>query len=221
VGLKIQRRQKKGGEIKKFKMKNLILVLVGLIFAFGILTASIWKTQALTSSQNFKIQTLPEVVGAKVTPTPSPTPTVDYYLPYPGILPDNILYPLKMVRDKILLFLTFDPVKKAERLLLFADKRVNAAKSLIEGGKVELGISTMTKGEKYLEQAIAQTEKAKQAGKDTTALYEKLAQATLKHQEVLTGVLVKVPDEAKGMVQEALQYSRQGYETVSRVIEQK
>jgi len=202
-------------------MKNLILVLVGLIFAFGILTASIWKTQALTSSQNFKIQTLPEVVGAKVTPTPSPTPTVDYYLPYPGILPDNILYPLKMVRDKILLFLTFDPVKKAERLLLFADKRVNAAKSLIEGGKVELGISTMTKGEKYLEQAIAQTEKAKQAGKDTTALYEKLAQATLKHQEVLTGVLVKVPDEAKGMVQEALQYSRQGYETVSRVIEQK
>lgn len=221
MGLKIQRRQKKGGEIKKFKMKNLILVLVGLIFAFGILTASIWKTQALTSSQNFKIQTLPEVVGAKVTPTPSPTPTVDYYLPYPGILPDNILYPLKMVRDKILLFLTFDPVKKAERLLLFADKRVNAAKSLIEGGKVELGISTMTKGEKYLEQAIAQTEKAKQAGKDTTALYEKLAQATLKHQEVLTGVLVKVPDEAKGMVQEALQYSRQGYETVSRVIEQK
>ncbi|PJE67280.1 hypothetical protein COU95_03350 [Candidatus Shapirobacteria bacterium CG10_big_fil_rev_8_21_14_0_10_40_9] len=221
MGLKIQRRQKKGGEIKKFKMKNLILVLVGLIFAFGILTASIWKTQALTSSQNFKIQTLPEVVGAKVTPTPSPTPTVDYYLPYPGILPDNILYPLKMVRDKILLFLTFDPVKKAERLLLFADKRVNAAKSLIEGGKVELGISTMTKGEKYLEQAIAQTEKAKQAGKDTTALYEKLAQATLKHQEVLTGVLVKVPDEAKGMVQEALQYSRQGYETVSRVIEKK
>lgn len=194
-------------------MKNLLLGLAGLVFAFGILSASVWRTQAQVQSQNFKVQ--------EVTPTLSPTPTVDYYLPYPGILPDNILYPLKMVRDKILLFLTFDPVKKAERLLLFADKRVNAAKSLIEGGKVELGISTMTKGEKYLEQAIAQAEKAKQAGKDTTALYEKLAQATLKHQEVLTGVLVEVPDSAKGAIQDALRYSRQGYETVSRMIEEK
>lgn len=221
MGLKIQRRQKKGGEETR-KMKNLALVLAGLIFAFGILTASIWKTQALTSSQNFKIQTLPEVVGAKVTPTPSPTPTVDYFLPYPGILPDNkILYPIKMIRDRILLFLTFDPVQKGERLLFFADKRINAAKALIEGGKTELGISTLTKGEKYLEQAIAQAEKAKKAGKETTGLYEKLAQATLKHQEVLTGFLVKVPDETKAVIEDVLQYSRQGYETVSRVIEKK
>ncbi len=203
------------------KIKYLVLALAGLVFAIGILSASVWRIQAQVSSQNFKVQTVPETLGAEITPTPSPIPTVDYYLPYPGILPDNILYPLKMVRDKILLILTFDSVKKAERLLLFADKRANAAKALIEGGKVELGISTITKGEKYLEQAIAQAEKAKQAGKDTTALYEKLAQATLKHQEVLTGVLVKVPDTAKGAIQDALRYSRQGYETVSRVIEQK
>ncbi|MFZ5366060.1 MAG: DUF5667 domain-containing protein [Patescibacteria group bacterium] len=202
-------------------MKNVVLILASLVFAFGILSASVWKTQAQTSSKNFNVQLLPEALGAKLTPTPTPAPTVDYYLPYPGILPDHLLYPIKMIRDRVLLFLTFDPVKKAERLLLYADKRIGAAKALIEGGKVELGISTMTKGEKYLEQAIAQAEKAQKAGKDTSALYEKLAKATLKHQEVLTGVLVKVPDEAKGAIQDALRYSRQGYETVSRVIEEK
>lgn len=195
-------------------MKNLTLVLAGLVFGFGILITSVWRTQALVSSQNFNVQALPEVAGAK----PSP---VDYYLPYPGILPDHLLYPIKMIRDKILLSLTFDPVKKAERLLLYADKRIGAARALIEGGKVELGISTMTKAEKYLEQAIAQAEKAKKAGKDTTGLYEKLAKATLKHQEVLAGLLPKVPDKAKEEIQKMMEYPRRGYETVTKEREQR
>ncbi len=205
------------------KLKNLFLVLLSLIFAFGVLSISVWKTRAQTSSKSFKLEKIALVSdeGMGFVPSPSPAPKIDYYLPYPGILPDNILYPLKMVRDRILLFLTFDPVKKAEKLLLFADKRVNAARSLIEGGKIELGISTLTKAEKYLERAINQAEEARKAGKNTFLLDEKLVKATLKHQEVLGEVLEKVPEEAKASIQDALSYSRKGYETVVRVIEQK
>ena len=54
---------------------------------------------------------------------PSP---INYPLAYPGILPDNPLYPLKMLRDRIVFFLINDPFKKAEFNLLQADKRLGA-----------------------------------------------------------------------------------------------
>lgn len=196
----------------KLTLRNLTLVLVALVFATGILVTSVVRTTAQTSPR-FKVTPL-----TNITPTPSVTPTpakVDYYLAYPGILPDHFLYSLKMVRDKILLTLTFDPVKKAELMLLYADKRLGAGKALIEGGKTELGLSTLTKAGKYLEQAVAQAEEAKKAGKDVKVLYEKLAGATLKHEEVLSELETKVPDEAKSAIEATKKYAQAGYEKVS------
>jgi len=171
----------------KWQMSKLILVL-------GVF---LWAA--------FPVLALPP----KKQPTPLPTPTpakVDYFLVYPGILPDHFLYPIKMVRDRIWLFLTADPLRKAETLLLFADKRLGAGKALIEGGKEQLGISTLTKAEKYLERAIAQERIASQKGKDTTAFLEKLLLATKKHEEVLLELGRS----------DLLHYPRQGYEEVRR-----
>lgn len=207
------------GEIKKrLTARNLLIVFATLVFALGILITSVFETTAQTSPS---YRVLPAQTEVEPSPeaTISPEPTVDYYMVYPGILPDHILYPLKMVRDKILLWLTFDPVARAERFLLFADKRLGAAKALIEGGKTELGISTLTKGEKYLEQAIEQAEKAKGAGKETAALYEKLAKATLKHQELIGEMILGVPEQTQSTVRETMRYSQQGYEKVRGILE--
>src|SRR3989344_3654978 len=103
--------------------------------------------------------------------------SVDYYLPYPGILPDHPLYWLKMVRDRVGLVLTTAETAKAEKLLLYADKRLGAAWALIDGNKVPLGVSTLTKAEKYLEQA-AQV-------RDSFTDKAKLDKAIQKHLEVL------------------------------------
>ena len=103
---------------------------------------------------------------------------VDYYLPYPGILPDHPLYWLKMVRDRIGLVLTTAETAKAEKLLLYADKRLGAAWALIEGNKVPLGVSTLTKAEKYLEQTVQL--------RDSFIDKDKLDKAIKKHLEVLT-----------------------------------
>lgn len=103
---------------------------------------------------------------------------VDYYLPYPGILPDHPLYWLKMVRDRVGLVLTTAETAKAEKLLLYADKRLGAAWALIEGNKVPLGVSTLTKAEKYLEQAVRL--------RDSFTDKDKLDKAIKKHLEVLT-----------------------------------
>ena len=130
---------------------------------------------------------------------------VDYYLPYPGILPDHPLYWLKMIRDRVRLWLTRNVEAKYERLLLYADKRIGAAKVLIEGGQADLGITTVTKAEKYLEQAVSQLEKVKETGKAYPERVENLQKAISKHEEVLRAVKEQVPDQAKPALDQAVE----------------
>ncbi|MCX6816673.1 MAG: DUF5667 domain-containing protein [Candidatus Beckwithbacteria bacterium] len=120
----------------------------------------------------------------------------DYYLPYPGALPDHPLYWLKMVRDRIQLLLTTNTLAKAEKLLLYADKRLGAGWALVEGNKQALGMTTLTKAEKYLYQAVALGE--------NSGLKETLKKAVQKHEEVLTIVKDKVSDEFKNSLQEMI-----------------
>lgn len=74
---------------------------------------------------------------------------VVYNLPYPGILPDNPLYFIKGIRDKILELVTRDNLKKAELYLLFSDKRVAMAESLAQKGKDKQALTIFYEGEQY------------------------------------------------------------------------
>ncbi|MDP3998925.1 MAG: DUF5667 domain-containing protein [bacterium] len=142
-------------------------------------------------------------------PTPSAIQSkVEYTLPYPGILPGHPLYSLKMIRDQISSWFITDPLKKAEFNLLQADKRLNSGLFLLDKGKTDLAESTFSKGENYLEQTIAKVEGAKKAGKDISAMMSKLSLATLKHQEVLTEVLQKIPESNKKGIKESLDKSQ-------------
>jgi hypothetical protein len=136
---------------------------------------------------------------------------VDYYLAYPGILPDHPLYWLKMIRDKISLSLTRDPEARFERLLLYADKRVGAAEVLIKGGKSELGVTTATKSEKYLSQAVDQF---KQLEEVSPEMKKRMRGAVLKHKEVLSGVLDQIPDQARGALVKSIENVTQNLEKI-------
>ena len=65
--------------------------------------------------------------------------SIDYALPYPGILPGHPLYSVKMLRDRVMGWFITDPLKKAEFYLLLADKRINAGQFLVNYGKQQLG----------------------------------------------------------------------------------
>lgn len=106
---------------------------------------------------------------------------VEYALPYPGMLPDNPWYFLKVVRDQIMTVVITDPVQKSFYLLLLSDKRTAAGEVLIKGGKVALGKTTLEKSEEYFSQAVALAAKTKD--KDLVA---KLVVAGAKHSEILT-----------------------------------
>lgn len=142
--------------------------ILAIAAGFAILVVSI-----LSATTNPKAASQPSFFGPVV-----PEVKVEYYLPYPGILPDSPVYKIKAVRDQIRLWTTFDPTKKARLQLLYADKRINAARVLMEGGKSALAISTATKAEKYLESAV----KASLYNKEMLTV---LAKSIARHKEIL------------------------------------
>ena len=125
------------------------------------------------------------VVIASVTPTPTPL-SVDYQLPYPGILPDNPLYVFKAIRDKMISFLVSDPLKKSQFDLLQADKRIAAAQTLSQEHKSAMLIaSTVSKAENYFEESITQAQNAQKQKLFIGDMVRQLGQSADKHQEVI------------------------------------
>lgn len=183
----------------KFILKRFLIVFLILTFAFSILLVSIFKASSST------LATLKPSLDFEFSSSPTATPTtkteVQYYLPYPGILPDHFLYPLKMVRDRIWLWLTTNSLKKVEVLLLFADKRLGAGKFLIEGNKIGYGITTLEKAEKYLERAVFQLEEAKKKGFQVEEVAQKLRNASDKHKEVLENLAQGLSGQVKELIE--------------------
>jgi len=150
--------------------------------------------------------------------SPSPAPgivkpiSVDYRLPYPGqITPDNVLWPIKALRDKLWLSLTINPSKKADLELLIADKRLADAKLLFEEQNADLAISVLTKAEKYLENAGQDAQIAKKEGMNTQDFLRRYALATLKHREVLDEILAIAPEDAKPFIVKTEDYPKRLY----------
>lgn len=201
----------------RFKsLKSLMLVLLALGFGFGIV---IFSTLQVSNKLVLAQTGIDEEASESAKPEeikPVMATQVDYYLPYPGILPDHPLYWLKMFRDKIMIGMTKD-LTRVEKLLLYADKRVGAAEVLIKGGKIELGVTTATKAEKYLEEAVLDYEKLTKAGKGIPELQDKLSKATLKHEEMLKGLLERLPDQLKPTLDEAIKKAVSGQEKIKQI----
>lgn len=190
-------------------LRRTLVVLVFFTLALGVLSISLLNSAS------------PNYAFGKVL-TPSPTPenakvTVDYFLPYAGrIAPDHPLWPLKALRDKLWLMVTTNPTKKAEVMLLLADKRIALAQELMGEGNAELSVSTLTKAEKYLESAIAQEQLAQAKGADTASLHMKLSLATLKHRQIEEEILAIAPEDAKPVIVQTIDLTKKLFE-ITRV----
>lgn len=163
------------------------------------------------------------VQGQSAVPTPVATNgaqmvEVQYYLPYPGILPDSPLYKVKALRDKIWLLIPADGEKKARKELLMADKRINAALVLVEGGKSELGVSTATKAEKYLQSSVQRTVEEQQKGKDVKSLLLSLEKATAKHALTIEKMILETEEGDKKVLETTLSGTKSLQEKVSQAL---
>lgn len=156
-----------------------------------------------------------DIAAQDATASATPTP-IQYTLPYPGLLPDHPLWFVKAIRDKIISFLISDPLKKSEFDLKQADKRLSAGVALIKKGKTEEGISTISKAENYLEEAVRSASLAKTSGKDVMSWLETLMNASKKHREVILEVEQTVSPD----VRDSLLKERQRLEKLEKDVEE-
>lgn len=119
---------------------------------------------------------------------PTPT-TIDYNLPYPGILPNHPLYFLKNIRDEILLFFTRSLLKNSRVRLLIADKNLGMATQLIDLGLDKEAIQVLQKGEKHLLVAILQLQELKKRGELPAGAVDKFELAARKHEDVINHLM--------------------------------
>ena len=117
-----------------------------------------------------------------------------YTLPYPGILPNHRLYPLKSVRDRLLEWFTRDLNKKAELYLLYADKRIWMAQMLGDQNEWQLAEDTASKAEKYLlKSRDAVTQSRAIGGSPNVAFLAKIKKAPYKQYEILRNLMKNSP----------------------------
>jgi len=197
------------------KLGKILLATTGLFIGFLTIIIPIAKQyHSLDANAEAIIFPIPE--NQRTKPGNMALRT-DYYLAYPGILPDHPLYWLKMVRDRVSLELTGSADLRFEKLLLYSDKRIGAAEVLIKGNKISLGISTATKAEKYFTQAIDELEKAKTQKLATQLMLDKAIKAAQKHQEILASIVQQLPKEEKGALEQIVLLSQTNTKRVLQI----
>lgn len=181
---------------------NIALTTVTIFIAFAILSISFLRIA--TPTYTYSPMVLSEKIETEVMPE-----KIDYQLAYQGkIGPDNPLWYAKAVRDRARYMVTFNPTKKAELNLLYADKRLNSSIELFKNNKPDLGLITLTKAEKYLESAELQMT-------DDNELYKKIGLSSLKHREVIENEILPItPEDLRPQVIKTLNYSKEVYTKV-------
>jgi len=198
-------------------LKRVIIILPALLFAFGVLMTSILRTASVKYefSDNLSKTGSLKVLGDE-------TVNINYTLAFPGkILPDHPLWSIKALRDKLWLSVTTNPSRKAELKLLFADKRVGMSKILFEKENYEIGYSTLTKAEKYLEEASVQEKINRDNGLDTTEFLKGLNYSSLKHIQTIEEIMKIAPDDVKPNLIQVHNYPRSVYEKSMHALNEK
>lgn len=190
--------------------KRVAAIFASLLLSCAIFTVSIYK--GVTPNYAFSPQVLSE------TTTSPQDININYQLIYPGkILPDNPLWVLKALRDKIEHTFTFNHEDQAALSLKCADKRLVMAKQLFEKGKPDLGMATLMKAEKYLDSAVSH---AKEAEVPDNSFFEAATLASLKHREVIEeNILPKTPEDLKPEVVKTEDYSKNAYKSSRDVLQ--
>lgn len=188
-------------------------VVVALGFALLILGISVFRV----SSPKYAFYQDPNPASPQGFET-----DVGYFFPSPGILPDNLLWNFKVVRDKVWLAATPNSSRKFTLLLLFADKRVVMSEELAKMGKSELAVVTAQKAEEYLKEAYLQAEEVEKVkGDESTELFETLAKASLRHRESIEYVKSISPEDGGPFLVKVLNGPKEVYQKCIQKLIQK
>jgi len=168
-----------------------------------ILTLFISGIFALSPLSITQANEKPEPIDVDIT-------KIEYNLPFPGILPDHPLYPLKSARDTIKVFLTRDYMKKADLLLLLSDKYASMAVALAEDGQWGTAAEAVEQSESSFTDMIDALETSKEQGVSPSAEFlQKIKLSNDKHKEVIQELLITSPQGSHTILEESLEKNNQ------------
>lgn len=135
----------------------------------------------------------------------------------PGVKPGNFFYFFDTSFEKIGLFFTFSPEKKARRALQYADERLAEIEVIAEEKDTD---AVKTAISNYENNVALAAEKSKEVTDKAKAenLLTSIENNAEKNQEVLSVVLTKVPEEAREAILRAISASRKGQEEAAKQI---
>lgn len=190
-------------------MRKYLYGLSAFVLAFVILSVSVLRSCSVPQAYGY---TAPM---ATVLAAATPIPAIDYTLPYPGrILPDSILWYFKALRDRVQYLITTDPLKRADLSLLYSDKRLGSSLALFQNKKPDIAVSTLSKGEKYMEEAVKNEALARKAGLNTNDFLIRLTNASLKHRQVIEEMIMPLaPEDIKPEVVKSTDYSKNAFKS--------
>lgn len=176
-------------------MKRTFFLFISILFAILIIS----KTPVVRAEDTVVQTDTPIGTDAPATQSSSVVPErVNYELPYPGMLPDNPLYILKVIRDGLVKMLINDPFKRAQFSLLSSDKRMYAGKMLVEKGKDKLAIETIAKSNNYLDDAIVAIQNVKKLNPKNTdfkPFLQQMKSAAQKHRDIIDDLKPSIDKE--------------------------
>ncbi len=147
----------------------------------------------------------------------SPVYAAEYELAWPGILPDNPLYKVKILRNKIIERLIIHPSRKVEFYLLMADKTLYASKLLLEKGEYSLARETALKGENYFSMLTAEYEKIATKNRTIpTHLRDKINSAYRAHQQLISYLYNKAPEQDKKTFENIVFFSYENHRILQK-----
>lgn len=166
---------------------------------------------------NFKID-----VNRKNLKNQTPFNVKDYQLAWPGILPDNPLYKIKVARNKIIAKMIYDPINLVEFDLLMADKTIYASYLIFNKGNVVLAKDTVLKGEDYYSKLVQDYNKALLQNKNIPEeLDRKIDLAVLKHRQIFSDMENKANGEDKKIFQFVNYFSHINYDFITKLRDQR
>lgn len=204
-------------------MNNLKVFLLSfaLLFVFGMVFA---QEKAPTET--------PAGVGGGYSPVPSAEEAValdediqpeDLEVSEPRILPDNPFYFLKNWARGIQMFFAFEPVKKAELRLKFANEKLIEAKKIVEKTKDPEKIKKATENyQQEIERIKERVEKIKEKAKENPGVesfLDKFIHQQTLHQKLLQRLETQVPAEVFEKIKEARERHLERFQEVMLKLE--
>ncbi len=124
--------------------------------------------------------------------------------------PDSPLYLLQRAGERLKLLLTQNPIERAKYELTLIERRVAELHDLVERGRltVKRAEALQKKTERLIEDVERRIEFARQKGLDVQVLNQRMQTILNRQQTVLEGVLNRVPEEARGAIQRAIEVFR-------------